>query len=585
MRSLKFLLVTSLLGFLFSSNGNAQQKLVNVAPGYGSLNDSVAAEGPATYVLQAGGWYGLNAPLQTPTTGPVTIIGTTPAAGQMPAMIQTGYTSSGTTFTYMFKTYNDLTLKHVFLVNADLNGGWGSGVFYVAGPGRIVVDSIVADPVANHYFLESYVKNHLQVDIFVTNSLFIKSGLTTSNSDGYFFANLTWDTLYFENNTVVNPNQQFIKGPNAENDTVGFYWINHNTFFFLKNNFKSDFGDSNTYITNNLLWMGGFVPEAFRESSPDGYVGNSMHGLILDDTLLYENSLPSGRKHFVEYNFNYRAQGCFDLVNWLNSQNTSPWNGTKYYLPNFIPSIAWFDSSRETRMYNTKSAFPYFFCNNNVCDTNAEIKANDPQWVDQKIYTLTHSAVVWADSVVYQLYGGATTNSALWPNFFYYTDTSASYPTTWPRFNGAYTNPTLMTASIEKLPLGDLNWFPNQKAIWKANQQAIMQHILAENESQMNLTAVKNLNGGVPATFALAQNYPNPFNPSTEISYSIPKNGMVSLKVFNVLGQEVATLVNEEQNAGNHVVSFDASKLASGIYFYTLRQEGNSITRKMLLLK
>ncbi len=88
-----------------------------------------------------------------------------------------------------------------------------------------------------------------------------------------------------------------------------------------------------------------------------------------------------------------------------------------------------------------------------------------------------------------------------------------------------------------------------------------------------------------PNKFYLSQNYPNPFNPSTTITYSIPQNQRVTLKVFDVLGNEVATLVNEEKPAGNYEVNFNAGDLASGIYFYKL-QAGNFVqTHKMILLK
>jgi hypothetical protein len=86
-------------------------------------------------------------------------------------------------------------------------------------------------------------------------------------------------------------------------------------------------------------------------------------------------------------------------------------------------------------------------------------------------------------------------------------------------------------------------------------------------------------------TFALSQNYPNPFNPNTVINYSLPERNNVSLKVYDMLGREVANLVNESQNAGSHSVSFNASKLASGIYIYTLRTGNNSMSKKMMLMK
>lgn len=83
----------------------------------------------------------------------------------------------------------------------------------------------------------------------------------------------------------------------------------------------------------------------------------------------------------------------------------------------------------------------------------------------------------------------------------------------------------------------------------------------------------------------LLQNYPNPFNPSTQISYTLPKSAVVSLEVFNVIGQRVATLFSGRQNSGKHSIIFNASKLSSGIYFYRLKA-GNSVqTKKMLLIK
>ncbi len=85
--------------------------------------------------------------------------------------------------------------------------------------------------------------------------------------------------------------------------------------------------------------------------------------------------------------------------------------------------------------------------------------------------------------------------------------------------------------------------------------------------------------------YSLNQNYPNPFNPSTTINFSIPQQTNVSLKVYDVLGKEVAELVNEEMSSGSFKVDFDASNLSSGIYFYTLRTNEFFKTKKMLVLK
>lgn len=94
-----------------------------------------------------------------------------------------------------------------------------------------------------------------------------------------------------------------------------------------------------------------------------------------------------------------------------------------------------------------------------------------------------------------------------------------------------------------------------------------------------------NFIAGNPAGFTLDQNFPNPFNPETRISFSVPKSGFVSLKVFDLLGKEVATVVSGELASGNYTRVFNAAELPSGVYVYRLEAEGVSISRKMNLLK
>jgi hypothetical protein len=88
-----------------------------------------------------------------------------------------------------------------------------------------------------------------------------------------------------------------------------------------------------------------------------------------------------------------------------------------------------------------------------------------------------------------------------------------------------------------------------------------------------------------PSEFQLSQNYPNPFNPSTKIKYSIPQSSIVELKVFDILGNEIATLINEEKSAGIYEATWYAQNLPSGVYFYQLRAGSFLETKKMLLVK
>jgi len=99
------------------------------------------------------------------------------------------------------------------------------------------------------------------------------------------------------------------------------------------------------------------------------------------------------------------------------------------------------------------------------------------------------------------------------------------------------------------------------------------------------LTSTGNLSSIVPEKYELSQNYPNPFNPTTKITFSIPKLSFVSLKVYDVAGKELKTLVNEIRGASTYTVEFDASNLSSGLYFYTLKTENFEQTKKMIVVK
>jgi Secretion system C-terminal sorting domain len=100
-----------------------------------------------------------------------------------------------------------------------------------------------------------------------------------------------------------------------------------------------------------------------------------------------------------------------------------------------------------------------------------------------------------------------------------------------------------------------------------------------------NPVGVEKIDNLLPLEYNLHQNYPNPFNPTTKIRYSIPEYSSVTLKVFNLLGEEIETLFSGDQSAGVYEAAFDASNLSSGIYFYSLQTREHKFTRKMMLLK
>ncbi len=99
------------------------------------------------------------------------------------------------------------------------------------------------------------------------------------------------------------------------------------------------------------------------------------------------------------------------------------------------------------------------------------------------------------------------------------------------------------------------------------------------------ITSVEMLSAAIHTHFSLAQNYPNPFNPSTSIKFEIPQSGFVSITVFNLLGEKVASLVSERLNAGKYITKWNASISASGVYFYRLQVGDFSLTKKLVLFR
>lgn len=146
---------------------------------------------------------------------------------------------------------------------------------------------------------------------------------------------------------------------------------------------------------------------------------------------------------------------------------------------------------------------------------------------------------------------------------------STDYGTNWVTVDSGLTN-----TDISALAAGETNLYAgtNGSGTW------------SRPLSEM-ITSVKTVAGGVPATFSLAQNYPNPFNPTTVIAYDVARRSRVTLTVYDPLGRIVTTLVDGERAPGEYQVTFNASRFASGVYFYRLQAGSYSVTMKMLLLK
>ena len=140
--------------------------------------------------------------------------------------------------------------------------------------------------------------------------------------------------------------------------------------------------------------------------------------------------------------------------------------------------------------------------------------------------------------------------------------------------SGRYSIDLYQNCTNEETLLFDLDIFTNTDLFWKDSFTIQFIPVSVEDDNLI-----------LPEEFTLEQNYPNPFNPKTTLSYAIPRSGDVKLIIYNILGEEIISLVNEFQSAGNYEITWDASAYSSGIYFYRLKSGDFEQTRKMVLLR
>ena len=523
--------------------------------------------GPGVYKVEGGKFYAFDGRIDL--TYEITIEG--PDNGWIrnvanpPVLVNTPAGNGAARQFFELREGGAITIKNVLLSGTNSNGEVvGIFIANTGGRGFIVDNCVFAD--WQDFALRNQYKG---AEIRITNSVFINGVRLRNNPWGGFpiRMDVACDKVLIENNTVVNSGRLLCnRGPFFNADIYEL----HNTYLNQAENGHEQ--RANEMIqANNIFYNYQFLG---RKG------GTAVHPSNISDSHFTNSNLFAEAKDSLDKISLYLGQNLFyredEIMNWFTT------SGGDSILPGLlweehadVDSFVNFDDN-----YHIGTNYAEFDPQFTVHPGNTEAIVNfinaywlNPtgNWVDWRI----ESQVSFGDN------GLPVLN---WP----------------PAFDLSYANEYLKTAGTDGLPLGDLNWWPDAKETYLANRDSYVAALKDSIEHAKALyvpgsptpmktpsTTAVDRDGAQPVDYALGQNYPNPFNPTTTIEYQVGKAGVVTIEMFNTLGQKVKTLVNGHKLSGTYSLNVDGSDLSSGVYFYTIQIQAGDFTqtKKMVLMK
>jgi len=426
--------------------------------------------------------------------------------------------------------------------------------------GRVIVDNCIFDltrwvaciPVgryANYKF---------------TNCKFINIGHEASLEKGLVIEtrSLTPDTIWMENNTIINSGG-FIMSLN--NSALNFGYFNHNT---IVNSTQHPFhfhSAAEVIVTNNLLVNAGLVPDypGFyplindADSMPKGVINSA----VIDTSWIrqyWEGTYPvaeNERKYFVDRNSVY-WDPRFEVM-LKDSMAAFPDSIKQQWATQMI----WMND-RTKGMFDDDDAYPYYN-EGSLLNINPDF-ANNKDLVPEWIRFIVSNAVPGAP------------NKGVFMPYWRTNYLKDQYLIDWPMLaDMSYTNATLKSGALNGYPMGDLNWFPAEKAAWKAtNESKVLFDALYVPNSPIGISDHSGSNFGFEV-------YPNPVTESATVDFTLSKSANVDIRIYNIMGEEVRYMMLGSKEAGNHQAAIEKLDLSSGIYFVTISFENEIFTKKI----
>lgn len=557
----------------------------DVPPKEGNLNAAIHAVLNAGHLsrtifqLEANGYYILTGTITVPSGEHLTIVAPEPGPTQETAPPQIMWTSDeGVDTKFIFNCYGDITLKNIWLFYADVTGRQirsslqiqDSPIANATDRGEIgTFEGVIFDYAAcpqNASGAVGVTAKHFKGSF--ENCLFRNC---TDPHLSYYGRAVSFpfntpgghiDSLLFEHCTFANIGYVYMQEDGNYADHVHF---NHCTFLNVMM-FTLESGWWHKLSVTNSIWVNAFmighVPAMFGKGEPYG-------GTIrIDSVAHFGFNVPftdQDRRILFAHNSYFIESWLRDWMDDNPHSRECKARGELDRVPTPQPML-----NPSTVAFFESSDFPYM-------NKSQLYDATDPQFIQ----SATNVEAI-KQFLYYKWDTGFDTNWAYVPE--------RSAQRLWPLSeNLAYVNDTLLHAGMNGFPLGDLyHWFPNEYYLWKSQKNAEHARILHWlNTGRDSIFTATEPTSGIEHTmhFRLDQIYPNQFNRSTRISYSISRCGFISLKVLNILGQPVATLVEGELGVGSYVALFNASELASGVYLVQLKSKIVGQTKKLILFK
>ncbi len=482
----------------------------------------------------------------------LTIIGKiNPTTGHPPVIAPFINADNSSPSTYFVPLGGNITFRNLYFSGqrVDQTSSTGSVALPSGDSITVVADHCVFDDfqLGNNSNVFMFAGTHYKV--FITNSDFRnnQSDYFDQPSALWFLGSTTADTVVIANNTFSCNNKALMGAPGY----IKYFRFEHNTVFFSTSRSLVLFQAVTAIIRNNIFYGAFFRGYTTTETTHEQWHPTKVElpALIMFDSLSTLANPPynlkeSDRNIVLQNNVYFWPKDAYNY--WTSINDTAS--------DKLVPPL-WMNP-QTALMFTDKTTWPGFSASNN--------DSTDPGFNSSLVQSTDNNIINYLNLN----FTTGTASGSRWKLFPDDPTTMfASVSTNWAETQGypipenlKYSNAALLTAGTDGKPLGDLNWFSQ-------------------------LTGVAQVSNNIPEAFSLSQNYPNPFNPTTIIEYTVPKSSFVSLKVYNILGQEVATLYRGFQKAGSYKADFDASKLSSGVYLYNLQSNGFTLTKKMVLMK